>query len=601
MRFGRGLSVAATGSTHPHTFWKITRRMDAIRRFTRQTLDLFRSLSPGGRLLAALLCGVIVVSLAWLVRFQATESYEYLLGGQHFSRREIEAMEVAFANQGLIGSEVVGQQIRIPRGRKQEFLAALAKENSLPERFDPDDLLLEGGLLDSRDMRQQRQRVASQTKLAMLIEKMPGIEDASVQIDEVRVSTFPARVEKRAIALVSASGRRPLSSEEVRAIRDTVVGYVAGLEQTNVTVTDLEAMRAYPGGDDPRAASESANEYVRTKQMFEQLWRDKLQQRLANYEGLVVAVNVELCDATRLVAHNVESTRTESTQDDFVRGERVSAAALISNRPVSLVETEGDLVGESDSTNPQASSARATSPAATHPRDLSADESETPLDADSNLVPYRVTASLDVPRSLYQRVWEESWRRANPGLPANVQPPAASAETLARIEAETKQTLQQAVAYLMPTPVVHDDRNPRVVVTTYEDRVVAESAKLSAAETARHWLAEHWQSAAMLTLALFSLWLVRSFARGTQQRRIRETEAAHRRGFARTSVAESADVEFEDRPSALDDDVELEWTTPTASRSKGSEADLREQLRELVNSDPDAAAEALRNWIGDAA
>lgn len=571
--------------------------MDAIRRFSRQTLDLFRSLTPGGRLLAALLCGVIVVSLAWLVRFQATESYEYLLGGQHFSRREIEAMEVAFANQGLAGSEVVGQQIRIPRGRKQEFLAALAKENSLPERFDPDDLLLEGGLLDSRDMREQRQRVAAQTKLAMLIEKMPGIEDASVQIDEVRVSTFPARIEKRAIALVSASGRRPLLPEEVRAIRDTVVGYVAGLEQTNVTVTDLEAMRAYPGGDDPRATSESANEYVRTKQMFEQLWRDKLQQRLANYEGLVVAVNVELCDATRLVAHNVESARGE-----FVGSERAtSSSALISNRPVSLVEAESDSAGDSDSANLRASSAHARNLGARHPSVSAASESETPLDADSNLVPYRVTASLDVPRSLYQRVWEESWRRANPGLPANVQPPAASAETLARIEEETKQTLQQAVTYLMPAPAVHDDRNPRVVVTTYEDRVASESAKLSAAETARHWLAEHWQSAAMLTLALFSLWLVRSFARGTQQRRIRETEATHRRGLARSSVAESAEVEFDDRPSSLDDDVELEWTTPAVSRTKGSEADLREQLRELVNSDPDAAAEALRNWIGDAA
>jgi flagellar M-ring protein FliF len=256
--------------------------MESVRRFYRQTLDLFRSLTPGGRLLAALLCGLITVSLAWLVRYQSVESYEYLLGGQHFARREIEAIEVAFASQGLRGSEVVGQQIRIPRGRKQEFLAALAKGDALPDRFNPDEMLLEGGLLDPRDVRDQRQRIAGQNKLAMLIEKMPGIETASVQIDEVRIGSFPTRIEKRAIALVSASGRRPLLAHEVRAIRETLVGYIAGITHENVTVTDLEAMQAYPAGEPVASQPEVTDPYAISKRTFETMWREKILERLAN-------------------------------------------------------------------------------------------------------------------------------------------------------------------------------------------------------------------------------------------------------------------------------------------------------------------------------
>jgi hypothetical protein len=45
------------------------------------------------------------------------------------------AIEAAFAQAGLGGSSVVGNRIRIPRGQKAAYLAAMADGAALPADF----------------------------------------------------------------------------------------------------------------------------------------------------------------------------------------------------------------------------------------------------------------------------------------------------------------------------------------------------------------------------------------------------------------------------------------------------------------------------------
>src|SRR4051812_47091583 len=109
--------------------------MDFLPKAYAQLAELMRSVSVGTRVATALLLVMVVVSLAYLFQYGVAGGDELLLGGRPFSSSEMTAIEAAFAKAGLRKSQVVGSQIRIPRGQKDAYLAALADGNALPADF----------------------------------------------------------------------------------------------------------------------------------------------------------------------------------------------------------------------------------------------------------------------------------------------------------------------------------------------------------------------------------------------------------------------------------------------------------------------------------
>ena len=109
--------------------------MDFVNRAYAQAAELFRSMSPAARIAAGLLLAVIVVSLVYLFQYQVTSGDEFLLDGRPFSASEMTSIEAAFAQAGLSSSIVVGNRIRIPRGQKAAYLAAMADASALPADF----------------------------------------------------------------------------------------------------------------------------------------------------------------------------------------------------------------------------------------------------------------------------------------------------------------------------------------------------------------------------------------------------------------------------------------------------------------------------------
>jgi flagellar biosynthesis/type III secretory pathway M-ring protein FliF/YscJ len=137
--------------------------------------------------------------------------------------------------------------------------------------------------------------VAEQKKLARILSGMNGIETASVQYAEVKKPGFPPTSDIRAVVAVRANGNRELTYEEIEAIRDTVAGFVAGLDRSQVTISDLNACRAYPGGGGLGAAG--ANYAARIEQArLEGEFRTKIRSRLTAYPGLIVGVNVQVAE-----------------------------------------------------------------------------------------------------------------------------------------------------------------------------------------------------------------------------------------------------------------------------------------------------------------
>src|SRR2546423_12608418 len=109
--------------------------MDFINQAYAQLVELFRSLSVGTRVATALLLAVVIVSLIYLFQYHVAGGDELLLGGRSFTSSELTAIEAAFAKGNLGKSQVVGGQVRIPRGQKELYLAALAENNALPADF----------------------------------------------------------------------------------------------------------------------------------------------------------------------------------------------------------------------------------------------------------------------------------------------------------------------------------------------------------------------------------------------------------------------------------------------------------------------------------
>ena len=110
--------------------------MDFVNKAYAQLADVFKTMTPGSRIAVGLLLAAIVVALVYLFQYQVTSGDEYLLGGRPFYGDELTRAEAAFAEAGLNGSQIAdGNRIRIPRGQKEKYLAALAESSALPADF----------------------------------------------------------------------------------------------------------------------------------------------------------------------------------------------------------------------------------------------------------------------------------------------------------------------------------------------------------------------------------------------------------------------------------------------------------------------------------
>src|SRR3954453_509328 len=152
--------------------------MDFVNQAYAQLVELMRSMSVGTRIATALLLALVVVSLAYLFQYQVAGGDEFLLGGRAFSASELTAIEAAFAKGNLGKSQIVGSQIRIPRGKKELYLAALADGNALPADFYKylDDAVNKDSPWASAKSLEMRRWNAKQKQISLIILKKKGIE-----------------------------------------------------------------------------------------------------------------------------------------------------------------------------------------------------------------------------------------------------------------------------------------------------------------------------------------------------------------------------------------------------------------------------------------
>ncbi len=552
--------------------------MDVINKGLTQIGDLFKSLSPGMRMVTALLFAAIVISLGFLMTNRYSGGDDYLLGGIGFTAHELPAMEAAFGKAGLSDYTVEGNRIRVTRSRHSTYMAALADGGALPAHFG--DHLAKATnnttVFTSAEQRVEMLKVAKQQELAQIIRSMQGIESAAVLYDSQKKGGLRPSTSTTASVSVKATGTRPIDGNQVAMIRHLVAGAIAGLSPNDVTVSDLNSGRTYAnsGGTDG-AGSAIDDPYLARIREYQTVFTNRVLNALSYVQGATVAVNVELSKELRksVVNDAVDPKQTAPilsrevnnsvSQTTSATAGRPGVAAQGANAPANLAQAPGN---ESTEERSETETTNAVS--------------KTQSRVDSiGLTPERVTVAIGVPVKHLTDVW----KLQNPTV--TTPPDKAALEAIEKLEVDK---IRKHIEPLIPKPATADASTPLVTVTTFSNMADTSSADVSIASQAMYWLTGNWSTLAVFALVIVSLRMLLNVAKPVASAAAEPTAAAT--GAVLNTVVseeEPAGDNAEDKPRRL-------------RRKLGSGPSLRDELVEMVKEDPETAANVLRGWIGSA-
>ena len=560
--------------------------MDFANKACVQLAELFRTMTPAARITSTLLLAVVVISLAYLFRYRVSSADAYLLAGHHFTSSQLSRVESAFSQAGLGNYQLEGNRVRIPDNQRAQYVAALAEKNALPPGFFDhlDKMIGETRVWSTNKDREQNWKIARQKELSNILRNMSGIQDAVVVYDDIEGHGLTRKRIVTASVQIWPNSNNDLEETRVEMIRDLVAGSIAGLSPENITVTDMEANRGFPGGGSGGPAAALRSPYAVLKRHYESEWVRKIRKALDMVPGVVVEVNVELNSDTQIPIDSAERQNVVKTlKNEFEQETESSMSATTSDRAGQAANARRELQHVNISQNQTDTKNRSYEIT----EDLPSYDRLTVQRAGH--VPKTVTVAVGVPSSYYVKVWQER----NPGFGG--QPPVKpKTEDLVQIEEEQKSNIQNMVEKLLPPPRTGGKYYPMVAVSTFQHLSTPPPQQSSFSATAMDWLAQNWGALAMTFVGLISLVMVRSMVNS-----IPKTPPAA--SFVKT--------ENKRKVTVVSGDAEDDITTPELAETSSQHAptrkshsahNLQDQLAEMVRDDPDAAANILNNWIGNA-
>lgn len=550
--------------------------MDFINKAFAQLRELFLSMPLSSRVIAALLLAVLVVSLGYLFTGQVGGPQMYLLGGEAFSTSQLNSMEAAFAQEGLGAYEIVGGRVRVPHGKQNEYIAALAKHKALPENFGEiiNRALDQGSPFEPRDRREQRIKNARQMLLSQIVASLSGVERATVMYDSQTRGGLSKEQVYTAAVVVKPEGNRPLDMELANSIRLLVTASVAGLKPENVAVTDATTGQTTFGESSHYGAALN-DPYFARKRLYEEELKGAILQALTMIPGVTVTPYVELdpeqVRQEQQIKHEPKAVEVQSSETTVTKTRETAppggrpgiAAQQGSNTPLRLAAGGGAATTEQEEQSERNSVSMVSSSVVTSEK--------------LGLIPKRISVAITVPSSYFQKIWLEQ----NPPQ-AGEEAKKPTAADLDAIRTGAIKNIKQLVATVLPRPEGVTDLTELVTVTDFPDLPVPPIPAPGMATQVTTWLMENWRTLGLLALLAFSMVMLRSMVK----------------------AAPAAPVVLAQTPQgtpAGEEAAETEGGTTRQRRLQRFQttgASLRDELTELVSEDPESAANILRNWIG---
>jgi flagellar M-ring protein FliF len=555
--------------------------MDFLNRGFKQIADLFETMTPAARLTTGLLLAVLIVSFVFLFRQEVEGGGEYLFDAAALSGPRISVMEGVFAAAGLEHAVREGYRIRVPAGKKWEYMAALSAADVMPEnaRTAYEEMFKRSSLLDNRSMMSLKVRIADEENLEQVLSHLNGIHSAEVRIQERDRGGFPRSKVRTAVATVRADGAKHLDRVQINTIRE-IVAVSSGADRENVTVADSNANLAYRGSGKDGMPLADEDPYAARVQLYEDKIKRSIENLMAPYPGALVEVRAELepdfvnredritYDGQPVTTSRMNSTKLDSSTTNTNGGRPGTASNGVGNSP-QQVGSVATIDNKSEETYEQTDAV---------PGRILTTIHKPPF------LPKRVTASIRIPRSLWRTIWLADH------LPVDGEDPIEpEAVDLEEIESREIEAIKDTVTALLPEPEPGDDPYPLVTVQPYTATPIDAPTKPGMAANAGSWFADNWQTLALFGAAIFSVFFLKGMVQSKTPPPARAASSSERTPAAAQEGLDEEEMDESDLSNSL--------------RDKGQHTgrSLRDELTELVHEDPDAAANVLANWIGDAA
>ena len=554
--------------------------MDFLNQALGQLRELLQSMTPAGRVTAALLIGVIIVSIGFLFQHQSAGPDEYLFNGEFLPGRVVDRAEAAIAQAKLSDYERVGNRIKVPAGQKAAYLAAVADAGALPPNFHSlmEDALNLSPFVDP-ETRRQKIKAATEERLSMIIGAMDGIEEAHVIYDIQKPRGLSRTNQVTATVSVDPTPGVGIDARRIKMIKKAVAGAIVGLTPDDVMIANLGDPDT--NGGDGEWAALLDEPYYKARLAYEKHMKGNIENLLSYIPGIRVEVTAELDDAIEQTTHTSEPA-----------GDPVPIVENTQN-----VTTERTQNGPAGRVGPYANGPSGVGDTASAKQivDKTIDETSQIQNKSGNkdsvmrisgLVPQEVRAGIAIPQDYLIDLWREEMRRKGED-PDGPLPPGIEDE-MDRISKNVIEKVQKVVSPLFPKELAEDSLS--LVRVTFFEKLPAEPIPETPMSTkAMAWLSNNFSTLTMGFIALFGLLMLRSLLK---------------------SIPPSESVDSL-RPATLPININ-DQSGDSAGSAEGSEGDdrpklklrkgpnLKDDLAEIVREDPDAAAAILKGWISNA-
>ncbi|MFO1065098.1 MAG: hypothetical protein U0892_14630 [Pirellulales bacterium] len=562
--------------------------MSALEKLLQQVRELFSSMTPSARIISALMAGVIIVSMGWILSNQQSSKLEYLFGGQQFTEDQLNTAEKALGEAGLRQYEREGARIKIPTAERDLYLKALAEGGAVPKEWgaEIEKALNSGNPFEAQHTIDRRFANARQVELARMIEQIDGIERAMVSYDEKR-SGFGRNATQVASIGLRGTGGRPIDMELMRRIADSATTYFAGLRPENVTVFDLKNGGSYRGSSDPNVLDQQP--YIQAVRSYEAKYKREIAQLLRSYGDVEIGIGVELDPTLKRETEKVKfdpvGTATETTT---TKKDTKSAKPLDGGRPGAEPNTAFAMKPASVSNaNQQTAESKESSE-----DQKSVIGHEASLVKEAPLTPKRISVTIGVSEGYFTKLWLQRYLQTNPGKTVK-DLPAMTVVDRKNLKDEAEANIRGLVEGILPSVREGDDRHPLVTVVFNPEIPLPPVAETSVTQTAMTWFGTNWSTVGLFGLVGFSLMMMFNWVKAQAPS---EKEKQFQHGFGLevpSAMSVSLELGDEEKPSNEEDE-----DSPAFQITGG---EIKEELSSLVKSNPDAAVNLLRTWIGDAA
>jgi flagellar M-ring protein FliF len=530
--------------------------------------DSFMQLPLPTRVIAGAMVALIGIGL-WLLTnsYGNSSKLERLFTSDSLTNDEITKILSAFSSARLNEWDVQYNHIYVPANARDEYFRAVEAADALP--------LQEGSILGkiqeqaspfySDSSRLARESHAKEMDLGKKISEFPQVLRASVEHDFLNRGFSSDRKESASV-MVKPVGSAPLPAPLIRAIKEMVGASYAGMTADDVVVTDVNSRGM--------SVMDEENPLFQARMKYEEYYTTKAQQILMGFGPLSIDATVEI-DPT------METEKAKITYDP-------QGTTVVENSGQTTTESTRPLAGgvPGTATNALGNKAQSIDPAATQMSKTSQkSESATKVTGEqfeqsksASFQPKRVSYSVGVPESYYDRIWKEEFLQ-NPGVTmADFKP--MTVDERARLKQDTAEKIKNALSPSLLPVAAGEDKFPLIEVWDHRDLPELPMEEPSTKDLAMTWLAKSWQTIALLVLAMVALLV----ARGVGKMGTAEARPDFQEGFGLEIPKPPAEQE-----TAKDGESGPKLTITGQN--------MKQELSELVGTNPEAAANVLRKWL----